>query len=76
MFRFKHDFKMESLLHCTIPISDFNILLSSYADLVVKVGVNIQLDKFADLSEDQRVQAMWDAIFQMNRVTEGGDAVI
>lgn len=43
---------------------------------LIKAPTRAWADKvFADLPEEERVQAMWDAVFQMNRVTDGEDAV-
>ncbi|MDR9855110.1 aminopeptidase [Paenibacillus sp. VCA1] len=43
---------------------------------LIKAPTKAWADKvFADLPEDERVPAMWEAVFQMNRVTEDNDPV-
>ncbi|MGN7356370.1 aminopeptidase [Paenibacillus sp. SAF-054] len=43
---------------------------------LIKAPTKAWADKvFADLPEEQRVDAMWEAVFQMNRVTEDNDPV-
>lgn len=43
---------------------------------LIKAPTKAWADKvFADLPEEQRVPAMWEAVFQMNRVTEDNDPI-
>ncbi|MDR0271392.1 aminopeptidase [Paenibacillus sp.] len=43
---------------------------------LIKAPTKAWADKvFADLPEEQRITAMWEAVFQMNRVTEDNDPV-
>ncbi|MWV43164.1 aminopeptidase [Paenibacillus sp. HJL G12] len=43
---------------------------------LIKAPTKAWVDKvFADLPEESRVEAMWEAVFQMNRVTEDNDPV-